>query len=243
MRAMPPVCLATEAALRDFQKLLLLAIVSGTVAGLLWFGAQSVAVIPLIQKAEVYESAHEAAHGTHDEDGEWKPKDGWQRNSLTAIATVLTGIGEAAILFGVVFFSGRRLDARNGALWGLAAFTCLTLAPGLGLPPQPPGVPVASLALRQIWWGATVFATALGLYCIAASRLPWLMRIGGILCLALPHTIGAPQAAGEAVVPEQLVRQFTIASLATSFLFWVVVGIAGGIINEQYAAAPTTTPE
>jgi cobalt transporter subunit CbtA len=228
--------------LHEFRKLLLLAIGSGTVAGVLWFGAQYVAVIPLIQKAEVYESAHETAHGSH-EDGEWRPKEGWQRNSLTAAATVLTGIGEAAMLFGAIILAGRRIDARNGAYWGLAAFTCFALAPGLGLPPEPPGVPAASLLHRQIWWAATVLATGVGIYWITAKRFSWQVRMGGILCLALPHIIGAPVAVGEAVVPEQLVRRFAIASLATSCLFWLAVGIAGGILSDRYTAEPTATPD
>ena len=64
----------------------------------------------------------------------------------------------------------------------------------LGLPPQLPGVPTASLATRQIWWAATVLATGIGIYLITATRLSWLVRMGGIVCLALPHIIGAPVA-------------------------------------------------
>jgi predicted cobalt transporter CbtA len=75
------------------------------------------------------------------------------------------------------------------------------------------------------------------------KRFSWQVRMGGILYLALPHIIGAPVAVGEAVVPEQLVRRFAIASLAMSCLFWLAVGIAGGILSDRYTAEPTATPD
>src|SRR5438270_1844734 len=42
------------------------------------------------------------------------------------------------------------INTRQGALWDLAAFACVSLAPALGLPPQPPGVVVADLHQRQL---------------------------------------------------------------------------------------------
>jgi len=220
---------------REFRTLVLVAVASGTLAGLVWFAGQYFALIPLIQRAETYEAAHEAAHGAavHQEEG-WKPKDGWQRNSLTALATVLTGIGQAAILFGLVFLSRCRIDARKGSLWGLTAFVCFNLAPALGLPPQPPGVPVANLVDRQVWWAATVVATGTGIYVIAAPRTSWLLKIGGGICLALPHAIGAPGAAGESIVPGQLIRQFAILSLVAACIFWLTLGIVGGFLCDRY---------
>ena len=121
---------------------------------------------------------------------EWQPADGWQRNAFTALATVLTGIGFSAILFGLLYLTGRRIDARTGVLWGLAGFVCFSLAPSLGLPPEPPGVAVADVFDRQLWWAATVVATAMGLYLIAA-RSGWLLKLTGIVCLVLPHAVGA----------------------------------------------------
>ncbi|MBI3470366.1 MAG: CbtA family protein [Candidatus Solibacter usitatus] len=216
----------------QFRKLLLVSLASGALAGLVWFGAQYFAVIPLIETAESYEAA---AHQGHPHEGEgWRPANGWQRTSSTALATILTGIGFAAILFGWVAVAGRPLDARRGALWGLAAFVCFGLAPALGLPPQPPGVAVADLTDRQLWWAGTVIATAIGLYLIAAPSGSWLWRLGGVVCLALPHAVGAPIAAGENLVPAHLVRQFTLASLATTGLFWLTLGASGGFLFDRY---------
>jgi cobalt transporter subunit CbtA len=213
----------------EFRRPFLVAVASGTLAGLLWFGAQYFAVVPLIQTAEKFELAH-AEHSHHEE--EWKPAEGWQRNGLTALATVLTGIGFSAVLFGLLYLTGRRIDARTGALWGLAGFVCFSLAPALGLPPGPPVVAVADLFDRQLWWAATVAATAMGLYLIAA-RPGWLLKLSGIVCLVLPHAVGSPVASGETMVPAQLVRQFMIASLAAAALFWLALGVIGGIIDGR----------
>jgi cobalt transporter subunit CbtA len=214
---------------REFRRLFLVAVASGTLAGLLWFGAQYFAVVPLIQAAEKFEAAREA-HSPHEE--QWKPLEGWQRNGFTALATVLTGIGFSAVLFGVLYLTGWRIDARTGLLWGLAGFVCFSLAPALGLPPEPPGVAAADLFDRQLWWAATVAATAMGLYLIA-MRPGWLLKLSGVVCLALPHAVGAPAASGETLVPAQLMRQFMVASLAAAALFWLALGVIGGIFDSR----------
>ena len=222
-----------------FQRLLFAAVASGTIAGLAWFTLQYFAVIPLITSAETYEAAaHQAAHGDshqHTDEG-WRPDDGWQRASLTGLATVLTGIGFASMLFGVIALTGRSLDATRGALWGLSAFVCFGFAPALGLPPQPPGVAVADVWDRQIWWGATVLGTAAGLYLMSQRSRSWLVKLVGLVCLVLPHVIGAPVASGENVVPAALVRQFMTASLVTTGLFWLTLGALGGAIHRRYLA-------
>ncbi len=213
---------------------MLVALSSGAVAGLLLFAVQHFAVVPLIEAAETYETA---AHQSmpHDDVG-WQPADGWQRTSLTALATVLSGIGFAAILFGALALTGQPVDARRGALWGLAGFACFSLAPALGLPPQPPGVAVADLSARQLWWAGTVISTAAGLWLLAGQGRRWAHRIGGAACLLLPHLIGAPIADGQSAVPAQLIRQFTIASLATTGLFWLLLGTVGGFIYSRHEA-------
>lgn len=218
----------------QFRKLMLVALTSGAFAGLVLFLAQHFTVVPLIQRAEAYEMAAHHAGGAHEEEG-WQPANGWQRTSLTAGATILTGIGLAAVLFGSVAITGRRLTARGGALWGLAAFACFDLAPAFGLPPQPPGTAVGDVYERQLWWLGTAVATAFGLWMLAGLRRSWLLRIGGVACLLLPHLIGAPAATGENAVPTELIRQFTIASLATTGMFWLLLGAFGGSI---YGSAP-----
>jgi cobalt transporter subunit CbtA len=210
------------------------ALLSGIIAGVFLFALQHFTVVPLIGQAETYENAaHKEAHKM--EQASWNPAEGWQRITWTAITTVLSSIGFAAVLFGFIALTGRPINAGRGALWGLMAFVCIVLAPGLGLPPQPPGVALADLHDRQIWWLATVVATALGLWLLLAVRPTWLTRIAGVLCLALPHLIGAPiiTDAEQKKIPPQLIRQFTVTSMLTTLLFWILLGALGGFLATR----------
>ncbi|MBS1830634.1 MAG: CbtA family protein [Acidobacteria bacterium] len=206
-----------------FRKLVLVVLCSGVLAGLLLFAMQHFTVVPLIEAAERYEHEHAVE--------EWKPAEGLERTAWTALTSVLTGIGFAAVLFGFLALSGRDVSVRQGLLWGVAAFACFHLAPSLGLPPLPPGVPVPDVQDRQIWWTFTVLATAVGLWLIACRT--WMRSIAGVLCLLLPHLIGAPTVAGEAALPVELLRNFTIASLATTGVFWPMLGAIGGFVSSR----------
>jgi len=155
------------------------------------------------------------------------------RNSLTAVTTVLTAIGFAALLFGVVLLTGRRLDVNSGAPWGLAAFACISVAPALGLPPQPPGTAVADLASRQLWWLGTVVAAAVGLYWIAVSARRPLCILPGVGACCCRTVIGAPVAVGANMVPASLIRQFEVASVATTGAFWFTLGTVGGFLGKE----------
>jgi cobalt transporter subunit CbtA len=216
-----------------FRELMLVVLASGALAGLALFAVQQFTVIPLIETAETYEAAeHHSPSGAAHEDEGWH---GWERTLLTALTTMLSGIGFAALLFGSLSLTGRRVNTQRGALWGLAAFACFGLAPALGLPPQPPGVAVAGLYPRQVWWVGTVVATALGLWLLASKGRTWLLRIGGVVCVSLPHLIGAPAASGQNSVPAELIHRFTIASLATTGLFWLLLGTIGGFLSSRNA--------
>jgi cobalt transporter subunit CbtA len=221
----------------QFRKLVLAVFGSGALAGLVLFAVQHFTVVPLIQAAETYEATEPEPHSgaPHENEG-WQPAEGLERTSFTALTTVLTGIGFAAMLFGVMALAGKTINIRHGALWGLAAFVCVSLAPALGLPPQPPGVAVADLHQRQLWWAGTVIATAVGLWLIAGPRRTWFLGSCGVVCLLLPHMIGAPVATGENRVPAELIRRFSIASVATSGIFWLLVGTLGGLIYSRNQA-------
>lgn len=221
----------------QFRRLMLAVFGSGALAGLILFAIQHFTVVPLIQSAETYEAAEREAHtGAPHQDEGWQPAEGWERTFFTALTTVLTGVGFAAMLLGVMALTGRTINTQRGALWGLAAFVCVSLAPALGLPPQPPGVAVADLHQRQLWWVGTVIATAVSVWLIAGQRRPWLLRACGAVCLLLPHLIGAPVAAGQNVIPVELVRRFSIASVATTGIFWLLAGALGGLIYSRNQA-------
>lgn len=214
----------------QFQQLMKAALLSGAIAGSLLFVYQYLVMVPRIIAAEVYEEKAEAAAAAGDdhEHDEWKPREGFERNFLTAASTVLTGIGFAALLLSVVSLSGVPLDVRRGLLWGLAGFACFTLTPSLGLPPEPPGVPVADVGARQLWWAATAGATGIALFLMSRYRRGWIFPMLGAIFLLLPHAIGAPKAVGPEIVPARLVNEFAIASIAGNGLFWVILGSAAG---------------
>jgi cobalt transporter subunit CbtA len=221
-----------------FRQLMLVVLCSGALAGLALFVIQHFAVVPLIKTAETYEAAaqHVGSKTAAEEEG-WHPAEGWQRTSLTALTTMLSGIGFAAVLFGAVALAGKHINARLGALWGLAAFLCFGLAPALGLPPQPPGTAAAGIYERQVWWIGTVIATAVGLWLLAGAR-GWALRIVGAICLALPHLVGAPSASGKNIVPAALIHRFAFASLATTGIFWLLLGTIGGFLYNRLETDP-----
>jgi cobalt transporter subunit CbtA len=152
------------------------------------------------------------------------------------VATVLTAIGYA-LLLGACFSQMRSVGWRTGLGLGVAGFVVFQLAPALGLPPQPPGAPVAELAPRQLWWLGTVVATALALgawfYARNHSKLIWIPV--GVVLLLLPHVIGAPQATeGQSLVPQELARSFAIAALTTAAVFWLVLGSIEGYLFDKW---------
>ena len=119
--------------------------------------------------------------------------------------------------------------------WGLAGFAVFTVAPGLGLAPELPGMPATELGPRQIWWIGTAAATACGLGLIVFGRSVSVAVIGVVL-IAAPHVIGAPPPADVATnVPESLWHDFVVAVTVTSFLFWATLGGVTGALHQRFS--------
>jgi cobalt transporter subunit CbtA len=220
---------------RRFRNLMSVVLLSGFLAGLLLFAVQHFAIFPLIQRAEVYETAAEhAMPGMSHEEDEWHPSNGAERTLFTAVTTIASSIGFAALLFGIVALKPLSLDWKKGALWGLAAFACIGLAPAIGLPPQPPGVAVADLYARQIWWVATALLTAVGLWLLLDKQTHWAIRLIGLVPILLPHLIGAPIATGHTAIPADLVHEFALLSVLTTAIFWLALGSIGGALFTRF---------
>jgi len=242
----PPDSPATDRPLNCFRQLIIVALLSGAVAGLMLFAVQHWTIVPLIDQAEGFEEAarHATPASTHmHQDEGWRPASGFERIGLTALTTVLNGIGFGAILLAAMTLSGTQFNAASGALWGLVGFVCFVLAPALGLPPKPPGAAVADLPVRQLWWVGTVLATGAGLW--LALRRSWSARIAGVLLLLLPHMIGAPATDEISTAPPELMQRFTATSVATNLLFWLVLGTMCGFLpryqlDRQAAVAAGT---
>ena len=235
-----------------FRAIVFSAVVAGAIVGAVVTVVQQFGTVPLILKGEVYEraadeaaaqpaeaaapAAHEHAAHQHTE-AAWEPKEGFERNAYTAGANILTAIGFALLLGGIFALRARSVTWYEGLLWGLAGFITFTVAPGLGLPPELPGVPAAPLGERQLWWAATAAATAVGLGLIFLKRSPWAAILG--LCLiAVPHAIGAPRLEHvHTEVPEVLSRQFISVVMLSSLLFWALLGSLTGIFYRRFSAS------
>jgi cobalt transporter subunit CbtA len=221
-----------------FRALIVTALLAGATSGFLLFVVQHVTIIPLIDRAEVFEDAARLHAGMEHADEGWEPAAGLQRIGLTAVATMLSGIGFAAVLIAAMTLQGVSVSARRGIVWGLAGFACFVLAPALGLPPKPPGAAVGPLEARQLWWFGTVIATAFGLWMACRQSGNWGARAGGVALMLLPHAIGAPAPDGQDVVPPALMHDFALLSVATNLLFWLVLGALCGWLRDRAPRRP-----
>lgn len=237
-----------------FGRIVQTALLAGLIAGLFAWGAHMVKTTPLIVAAEVYENApaqggagqsQGAAGHPHDAAKPaaapaapgakaWEPEDGLERNLYTLLTDVIAGIGFAFMLTGAIVLSGREVDTYRGAVWGLAGFAALYVAPSLGLAPELPGMQAAALTARQAWWllAATGTALGLGLAVFASNRL--IKAVGGLL-IVLPHLIGAPRHPLEpGQVPAELAAEFAVATLVVTGLFWLVLGGLTGYLYRRF---------
>lgn len=232
-----------------FRAIVFSAVLAGAVVGCMITAVQSVGTIPLIQKAETYEKTEQAhtsgaTHG-HSEDvapmnatpgaaggdhaAEWEPADGFQRTCFTLGANILTAIGFSLLLGGIFRLRPHTVSWREGMLWGLGGFVVFTAAPGLGLPPELPGMPAADLTARQVWWVFTAAATAAGICLLVFKRQPWAAALG-LAIIVIPHLIGAPVAtAAQTDVPAALSHSFIVAVTLTSLFFWVLLGVSTSV--------------
>ncbi len=225
------------------KNLILSAAAAGVAAGLMTAALQHVTTTPLIVEAERYENGaapghqHSALPGgvvvaTHGHE-EWAPADGIERTVYTSLATMVVGIGFALALLGAMALTGSRIDGRTGLAFGAAGFAAVALAPALGLPPDIPGSGAASLADRQAWWLCAAAATAGGLAALLLGRGA-LIRVAGIVLIAIPHIVGAPRPEAYAsTAPAELAGHFAAASLVVGAVFWAMLGFASGAVFER----------
>lgn len=151
-----------------------------------------------------------------------------KRNALTVLFMGFTYAAYGILLaagYGLASHFGYAVTVERGLLWGLGGFLAFHLAPALGLAPELPGTIAAELLHRQIWWLATVIATAAGLALLASGRWGvWAWVAAGAL-LAAPHGIGAPMADGfYGSAPPELSSLYAARSLGVALAAWLVLG-------------------
>ena len=230
-----------------FKSILLCGLIAGVVAGFALTALQTVKVYPLIFAAEEFEdTAHD--HGSHDhgdakttpnstskpatEAKPWMPADGIERLFYSLLSNILLGVGLGLVLAAI--FALRDVENwRQGAIWGLAGFIAVNLAPALGIPPELPGMPSGALLARQTWWLTTALCTGAGIALIfLTANLIW--RVAGAALIALPQIYGAPHPDSVASdVPATLAADFATASLATNLIFWAILGILAAEVMSR----------
>lgn len=175
---------------------------------------------------------HDTAAGASSEAAGASPFFGRLLGTLSA--NIVAGGGFALILAAVSLLTGRAITWSNGVLWGLAGFATVGLAPALGLPPELPAMPAADLFARQVWWAAVVTLTAGALYLLVFRCELW-TTLAAIVMLALPHVVGAPHPLDLASpVPPTLAAEFAVISLATTAVFWVLLGLSVGFVMDRF---------
>ncbi|PWV98989.1 cobalt transporter subunit CbtA [Hoeflea marina] len=172
-------------------------------------------------------SAAPEAH-SHDH-GDGESVLGLGRLGNTVLANLAAGGGfglmlaAAALLLDIRFGKGKQAVGR-GLLLGAAGWFAVQLAPAWGLPPELPGFPEIDLQARQTWWMITVALSAAGIW-LVALRPEWIAKSLGVVLIVAPHVYGAPQPADiSSAVPAFLAAEYTVASLATTLGFWLLLG-------------------
>ncbi len=247
-----------------FRRIVWSALLAGAITGILSALVQGLTTAPLIAQAEEYErvaaqldevqtgtaqSAHlhapsRKAGAEHPKQAAspegWEPGAGLERTASTMLTTTLAAFGYALLLGAVLSLLGAS-GLRAGLMLGVAGFAVFQLAPALGLPPEPPGVPHAALLPRQLWWLGTVAATSTAFACWyvarSSSKRRWLLA--GIVLLVVPHMIGAPRTPVEATtVPHELIHRFAWMAMLVATCFWIVLGTSVGYIYHRLGPAP-----
>jgi cobalt transporter subunit CbtA len=171
------------------------------------------------------EVAHETADG-HDHKHE-ASGDGASRNALTSLMFGLSYVGYALILvagFGLAETFGITVTLREGLLWGIAGFAAFQLAPAMGMAPELPGTMAADITARQFWWAGTAICTAAGLALLGYGKGAAAFG-AGLLLLATPHLIGAPELETySGVAPPELASAFATRSLGAALVVWASMG-------------------
>jgi cobalt transporter subunit CbtA len=233
------------------NRIVLVALLAGSIAGLAASALQQALVVPLIVLAERYETdvaelavhsnrapAEGAAAATSVPSASAAPAHVHQAINeprgpfdlgpalLTAVSTVGVSIGYTLMMLALLQAAGDRVIAPTTLAWAAGGFAITSLAPSLGLAPELPGSAVADLTLRQLWWAGTALATAGGLWLLLRHRTVPLMAAGAVL-LALPHVIGAPQpaAAFSYTVPSELAAAFAARSIGIQAALWLAIGL------------------
>jgi len=216
-----------------FRRIATAAALAGLVSGLLLTAIQRVSIEPMIRDAELREEAAAATKQSAAQPADahahaaWEPANAAERLFATAAANIVIATGFALLVAAAMTLRGAE-GWRAGAIYGLAGFAALFVAPSLGLPPELPGSAAAALDARQLWWAGTALATGAGLAIAAFCTSP-LLRVLGVALLIAPHAIGAPHLAEPSSIHSaEAARRFVGSTYAANAVLWLVIGAMVG---------------
>ena len=191
--------------------------------------------------------SHDEGEAAHSHEGSETAETGHDesstssRNLWTVAFFGLVYVAYAMLLvagFGLARAYGKVITEREGLLWGIAGFAAFQLAPAMGLAPELPGMTAADLTDRQVWWWGTTLATGLGLATLAYGRGVAALALGVVL-LAAPHVIGAPELDGfSGVAPPEVAAAFSVRVLGVALAVWALMGwVAGHLWSREVAGS------
>ncbi|WP_368344945.1 CbtA family protein [Pelagovum sp. HNIBRBA483] len=217
------------------------ALFAGVAVGVLAAILQFMFVVPLLMEGELYETGarvHFSVGGAESEAGAPPIWGDMGRHIGTVAMNLVAYTGFAFVMvagFALAKRTGHEVNGRVGAVWGLAGFIAVQLAPAFGLPPELPGTAAADLGARQIWWAGCVLATLLGIASMTYVRNAAGIAVG-VLLIAAPHVIGAPHLdAYYGIAPPELASHFVTRSLGVAAASWVMLGSIAGALWARKA--------
>lgn len=216
-----------------FTRILTSALFAGFVAGLIASLLQLYFVQPVLLHAELYESGELVHFGAKEAVSAHQDVSGidFLRDGLSVAITIAIYCGYSLILVAAMALAERQgavITARKGLLWGIAGFIAVHFAPGFTLAPEVPGVAAADVYERQVWWFATVAATAVALWLIAFAK-GWVGWAIAVVLLLAPHVIGAPEPdVFTGPVPTEIGALFASRALGIGLAAWALVGLFAG---------------
>ena len=235
----------------DSLSFLVVALISGAIAGTI-LGLVNLALVePYLDKAIGIEVTNAASAGEEIDPIEHASYRSWQKGGEIAAGTIL-GMSFGALL-GIVFIFGRKLIpgsnikkalALSGIIW-LVIF----MIPAIKYPANPPTVgDPDTINYRQYLYISFILIsgfTALGLSLLytkmkAKSSLKFLVISTIYTIIMIDAFIFVPSNPDDITAPISLVNEFRIMSMLTMTIFWVVLGITFGLIWNKLKPHETT---
>jgi predicted cobalt transporter CbtA len=235
----------------DSLSFLVVALISGAIAGTI-LGLVNLALVePYLDKAIGIEVTNAASSGEEIDPIEQASYRSWQKGGEIAAGTVL-GMSFGALL-GVVFIFGRKLipgsNLKKALVLSGIIWLVIFMIPAIKYPANPPTVgDPDTINYRQYLYTSFILIsgfTALGLSLLytkmkVKSSLKFLVISTIYTIIMIDAFIFVPSNPDAITAPISLVNEFRIMSMLTMTIFWVVLGITFGLIWNKLKPHETT---